>query len=294
MLFSKFVFRQKGKKFAQSEQSMEYNKTAVRSRVSVSNIITLHRFESKVSRGPHIGESHDFPELVYVESGVNNVMIDGVCTTLNEGEAVIFAPLSHHAGSDRNGAITLKIISFDLCSPLPDSICNRPLILTDKQRAVIDEIFSTGLELFTNVPPDSAERGMFFNGKGDDSSLQIIKNNLELLLLSLCEANSESAALSDDKAHVIGFLKKNVDKNFTLEEIAKASSMSVSRLKRLFDGGVINYFNEMKIAIASDMIRNGSKNFSQIAEELGFGSIHYFSRLFKAKTGKSPSEYKKS
>ena len=93
---------------------------------------------------------------------------------------------------------------------------------------------------------------------------------------------------------VIEYLRKHLSDSLTLDEIAHACSMSTSRLKRMFDGGVISYFNNLKISLACDMIRNDNKNFTQISEELGFGSIHYFSRLFKAKTGKSPTEYKKA
>jgi len=42
------------------------------------------------------------------------------------------------------------------------------------------------------------------------------------------------------------------------------------------------------------MIRNGKFNFSQIAEQLGYSSIHYFSRQFKKVTDMSPSEYASS
>ena len=35
-------------------------------------------------------------------------------------------------------------------------------------------------------------------------------------------------------------------------------------------------------------------NFTEIAEVLGFGSIHHFSKFFKAKTGLTPSAYARS
>ena len=34
-------------------------------------------------------------------------------------------------------------------------------------------------------------------------------------------------------------------------------------------------------------------NFTEIADRLGFCSLHYFSRTFKKKTGLTPSEYLK-
>ena len=71
-----------------------------------------------------------------------------------------------------------------------------------------------------------------------------------------------------------------------------------SQLQKLFHqqtgGGVMEYFGRMKIRAARQMIREGHLNFTQIAEKLGFQSVHYFSRRFKLLTGMSPSQYAKS
>ena len=55
-----------------------------------------------------------------------------------------------------------------------------------------------------------------------------------------------------------------------------------------------SYFISLKIDAAKDMICNTDLNFTQIAENLGFTTIHYFSKLFKDKVGISPSEYAKA
>ena len=46
--------------------------------------------------------------------------------------------------------------------------------------------------------------------------------------------------------------------------------------------------------LAKQMIRENHYNFTQIADTLGFSSIHYFSRQFKRITGMTPSEYASS
>ena len=58
--------------------------------------------------------------------------------------------------------------------------------------------------------------------------------------------------------------------------------------------GVIEYFSMLKIKSAKHFIRMGSLNFTQIAEQLGYTSIHYFSRQFKKLAGMTPSEYASS
>ena len=50
----------------------------------------------------------------------------------------------------------------------------------------------------------------------------------------------------------------------------------------------------LKINAAKELIRTNRMNFTQIAEHLGYASIHYFSRQFKKVTGMTPSEYASS
>ena len=61
--------------------------------------------------------------------------------------------------------------------------------------------------------------------------------------------------------------------------------MSISKLKLLFKEqcgcGPVCYFIQLKIQAAKKMICDSSMSFTQIAEQLGFGSVHYFSNLFK-------------
>jgi YesN/AraC family two-component response regulator len=57
---------------------------------------------------------------------------------------------------------------------------------------------------------------------------------------------------------------------------------------------VIDYFTKLKIDMAKQLVRDNHMNFTQIADYLGYSSIHYFSRQFKKTTGMTPSEYSSS
>lgn len=58
--------------------------------------------------------------------------------------------------------------------------------------------------------------------------------------------------------------------------------------------GAIDFFLHMKLDAAKQMIRDQQLNFTQIADRLGYSSIHYFSKQFKRFNGMSPSEYASS
>ena len=57
---------------------------------------------------------------------------------------------------------------------------------------------------------------------------------------------------------------------------------------------VIEYITGLKMKEARRLMREGNKNMTEIAMELGFSSVHYFSRMFKKASGLSPTEYIKT
>ena len=93
-------------------------------------------------------------------------------------------------------------------------------------------------------------------------------------------------------------MEENVDRRITIEQICKDNLIGRSILQKLFQEytgcGIIDYFSKLKIKKAKQIIRNQHMNFSQIADSLGYSSIHYFSRQFKKITGLTPSQYASS
>ena len=71
--------------------------------------------------------------------------------------------------------------------------------------------------------------------------------------------------------------------------------VSKTALKQLFKkntgSGVCDYFIKLKIERAKTYIRENNYNFTQIAEMLGYNSVHYFSAQFKKIVAMSPTEY---
>ena len=71
--------------------------------------------------------------------------------------------------------------------------------------------------------------------------------------------------------------------------------MSSSAVQLLFheqlNCGVIDYFNQMKIQRAKDIIRDGSMNLTEIAYFLSYSSLPYFSKQFRRFYQCAPREY---
>lgn len=89
------------------------------------------------------------------------------------------------------------------------------------------------------------------------------------------------------------YLRDNTHQNINTEELAANLNISYSYFRRMFKKytglSPNQYHLGLRIQISKEMILYSNKNIKEIALELGFESIHYFSRIFKNKEGISPS-----
>ena len=280
---------------------MPYRGADIPDVLSVKGIVTVH--SPDLSReGLDSGETHDFPEMFFVERGEHTLIIDQSTYTLKGRQMIIYAPNSHHRGIRPSGA-SVSIISFEVASTVLNPLYNRVLTLSVEQERVFKEIFKAAKECFVSRPSSEMLFGMKLRDDADGYVVQRVKLKLEMFLTDLLEAEktpkskaSKSEKWDEEYTDALAFLKENVSQTLTLEDMAKGLNMSVSKLKLLFrknyGGGPLSCFNELKIEEAKRLIGNGEMNFTEISEQLGFSSLHYFSRAFKKLTGSSPSEYK--
>jgi AraC-like DNA-binding protein len=95
----------------------------------------------------------------------------------------------------------------------------------------------------------------------------------------------------------IEYMKANIDKKLTAEEIAELFQYSSSHYNAIFRKTTglspINYFIKMKIHYACQMLSQSELKIKEIAGKIGYDDPYYFSRLFKQFMNKSPKEYRK-
>lgn len=99
-----------------------------------------------------------------------------------------------------------------------------------------------------------------------------------------------------DIRKTIYFMKNNLSKKLSLDELANMVNLSKYHFSRKFkdytDHSPLEYFNNLKIQYASELLQTTDFTIKEISEQLGFSTPYYFSECFKQLTGYSPSQYK--
>lgn len=109
---------------------------------------------------------------------------------------------------------------------------------------------------------------------------------------------ADEAGDSELIAKTKGYVKENLDRNMSLEEIAGAVFTNRSYLSRVFKKqtgeNLFDYITKRRIEKAKEYIRQGNKKIYEIAAMVGMEDTAYFSKVFKKYVGMSPKEYEKN
>lgn len=278
---------------------MELMRNDIPDIISVRSIRTVYSIDYRGKNIPQTGDVHDFPELIFIRSGYDTIRIGEARVALKAGQMTFYPPGAYHIGED-GGDLSLYVITFDSDSEALNALYCRAITLSKRQIDELSAIVDLGLSLFERIPKGGEFRGMRKKEGASDYELQKMKNRLELFILDVYNGISSQRERSEDQkkllfGEICDYLGERLDRSVTLEGLSRRFHLGKSTLTALFRSecgmGVIAYFNRMKIDEAKRLIRVGNMNFSEISDSLGFSSIHYFSRLFKATEGVTPSEY---
>ena len=289
----------------------EFVRQTNKKEIYVSKIVTVLYLENS-SHFVFGGESHDFWEFNYIDKGCMVVTVDGKEFLLKSGELVFFQPNEFHSLEARGlSAPNHTVVSFVSNSKAMKYFKNKIIALNSAERKLLSILLREGLAAYSPIDKQPPITGMKEKENAPIGAVQMTFNLLEEFLITLLR-RSESGisigtrlvspmyyeSLPDRIKEIAKYMEQNIRQNLSVSQIAKHFSLSESGLKKLFAKdagcGVTDFFNNMKIEKAKEYIREDEKNFTQISDELGFSSIHYFSRLFKKKTGMTLTEYRSS
>ncbi len=254
--------------------------------------------------------------LTYVKDGAETYLLENVKHLVKPGDMVLMPPYMLHIINTEQGGgpVTEHVIHFDLfATPERLGPVQKDPSMTFKRKC---DDKSDPENLLSSVPNvvsctladrHSVEAAFLrvkeeFEAKRELGCLALKAAMLELLRLYLGSLPSGPGSAKAARPKVwmnleraIKFIHANCSRPLSIKAIAKEASLSPNYFCALFkdytDISVHQYLNAVRIDEAKRLIEEGSLNFTQIASELGFPSIHLFSRIFKRQAGMTPSEY---
>ncbi|OME29931.1 AraC family transcriptional regulator [Paenibacillus odorifer] len=95
---------------------------------------------------------------------------------------------------------------------------------------------------------------------------------------------------------VLTYIDAHIERNITIHELAEIAYMHPNYFIRLFKQQIgvppIQYITRKKITKAKELLRGTQSSVGEIAHDLGFSELYYFSKQFKKNVGLSPSEFR--
>ena len=269
--------------------------------INVSRIANVHYFEF-TNKYFTAKDRHPFRELVYVDSGSITVASEGYCGPLDAKQLIIHKRSEEHAlsctGKDAPNVI---IIGFECDCERLDIFSRGPVTLNAEQIRILTDIIKEGRSVF--LPPydvpnlkDMKKRKNYPFG-----SDQMLKLKLEMLLIELIQGTEMADAGSDDRAtdskidEIYNYICAHYNEKITLDHLCflfgTNKTTVCNNFKRQYGETIISFINQYRIKKAKKLMREGSLNLTQLSAEVGFSSVHYFSKTFKSYEKRSPTEY---
>lgn len=132
--------------------------------------------------------------------------------------------------------------------------------------------------------------------KARSLSLLLLAELMEKNYLAFGNSLEISAQELDQLKPLITEMIESPEKSMTMEQAAQMVNMSYHHFcrtfKKMFGSSFVEYKNFLRVQYAEQLLLETNKSITEIAEDINFGSLSYFNRMFKQINGISPSEYR--
>lgn len=262
----------------------------------------VHRVirENKPSKSYVEGHRHPFFQCIFGLSGAAQVVIDGTeAIPLEKNGLLIISPDTEHTVLTMEGFGSIEIMF---------SCTDRLQRMLGEERAMqIDASFSVRA-LMCEIVSEAA--------KADFYAQEIVNTQVSRLLFMLLRDQKKRGRLignvSQEVYHegwenlpeyirkspvreALLYIEANLDKRISIAELSELCGYEKNYFSCVFQRYMNEppslYIQNRKHNVAKELLITSDATITEIAERLGYQSVHYFSRVFKALEGVSPTEY---
>ncbi len=250
-------------------------------------------------------------EIIYVQSGSCNIIVDGIDNICTSGKVVFLRPgIPHSFNVSENEVFCQPHIHFDAqyspnskITPISFKDISQ---MTEKEKSLIsDDVFNEIAIPVVFEPENGKEfKKYFFEllNHYRDNSTDIIKLKslmleiLRLILNQFSDPEKNHLRKYNMLSSVVEYIDANHMNVISLDDISSYFSCNKYTLLRSFKEKygetVISYYNTKRFETACGLLYDTALSIKEISEMLHFSDEYTFSRFFKNKCGSSPSAYR--
>lgn len=126
-----------------------------------------------------------------------------------------------------------------------------------------------------------------------DGLIHLQMQGLEIVQEKLVQHNQR---LDTKMQQALKYIHLNLSNSFTLDDVANAIQMTPAAFSRKFKTAIgqtyTNYLQSIRIEQALPLLLRSDRSILEVAQEAGFGSVEQFHRVFKARLGVTPLNYR--
>ena len=235
---------------------------------------------------------HDNYEILYIVTGCGEYVVEGTTYDIKPGTVMLIRPCVYHSVRlDETKPYERYVVNFSTAGLVSEAVGMLEKMLNDDDGAggryyppgALSRDALNIFERFENaVSMHVSNRGIY--GKALLSEL--------IILLSI--STGERMHQDDEElgARVIRYLNENIDRNISLDKLAKIFFVSKYYLCRAFKKhngiSVHGYINQKRVIYAKQLIEAGEPA-SVAAYRVGFGDYSSFYRAYLKYVGTSPT-----
>ena len=243
---------------------------------------------------------HDGHQLLYIVKGHVSVTVNGESETVSEGTLLLFSRFEEHS---------IRVLDGEYCRY---SLRISPDIPNIPENEILFSLLVNRAEGFCRAIRTGAVGPLIegilerivseFSGDASFRS-EMLEALFKELLIVICRLiPREMLPERNENAQLIYRLQKRFESNysddFTLSDLASEYHMSVSHLSHLFKEitgeSVMEYLFACRLLAAKKYLATTGMPIGEIVSACGFSDDSNFSRVFKQRTGMTPSEFRSS
>lgn len=280
--------------FFQSQGILNYS---CKNTVKLFQFAAVHCKTSNDSNPLHKQWCH---EITYVYNGEGEVFHNDMRFKIKSGQVhICFENDNHRIVPSKNSPLRFYCIGFtlDKSNPLSEAI-SKVITKTNLTKSAVLSNKTTLQPAFQSI------YNALHNTQSSEFSNAVITNTLNYIITDVL-----NDFLSEEKVHpynismkenllfyIIGYLKNNLYNIDALKGLANETGYSYSYLSHLFSEkmgqSLRNFFISLRMDKAKELLKK--RTVTQVAETLGYSSIHAFTRAYKSACNELPGSKKET